>query len=214
MACIGASSTSEHLTEKREVRLREGSATPLGLCSRHSQASQWRMKVASLVRAASPGRRRGFTLLELLVVLVLMALLTSLISIGSAPDPRQSMAEQGRRLGLLLALASDETRIRQQPISWEGDLHGYRFVSEVGGERQLLTGDDLLHERNWERPLTRLSITHDGQSQALLSQDAPALRLPIAREWVQPRWRIELADGVAAVAVDFDENGIGSVANP
>jgi general secretion pathway protein H len=172
------------------------------------------MEVASLVRAASPGRRRGFTLLELLVVLVLMALLTSLISIGSAPDPRQSMAEQGRRLGLLLALASDETRIRQQPISWEGDLHGYRFVSEVGGERQLLTGDDLLHERNWERPLTRLSITHDGQSQALLSQDAPALRLPIAREWVQPRWRIELADGVAAVAVDFDENGIGSVANP
>jgi len=47
-----------------------------------------------------------------------------------------------------------------------------------------------------------------------LSQDAPALRLPIAREWVQPRWKIEIADGNANVAVEFDENGIGRVANP
>jgi len=153
-------------------------------------------------------------LLELLVVLVLIAVLTSVISIGSAPDPRQALAEQARRLGLLLALASDEARIRQQPISWEGDLRGYRFIDEAGGERQLLTGDDLLHERTWDRPLTRLSVTRDGQSQALLSQDAPAVRLPIAREWVQPRWRIELSDGQAVIAVNFDENGIGSVANP
>jgi general secretion pathway protein H len=157
---------------------------------------------------------RGFTLLELLVVLVLIAVLTSLISISAVPDPRQALTEQAQRLGLLLTLASDEARIRQQPISWEGDLRGYRFVSEAGGERQLLTDDDLLHERAWKRPLTRLAITRDGQSQALLSPDAPALRLPIAREWVQPRWRIELADGAVDVAVEFDENGSGRVANP
>jgi general secretion pathway protein H len=153
-------------------------------------------------------------LLELLVVLVLIAVLSSMISIGAAPDPRKSLVEQAQRLGLLLTLASDEARIRQQPISWEGDLRGYRFVTEAGGERQLLTGDDLLHERSWQQPLTRLAVMRDGQSQALLSLDAPALRLPIAREWVQPRWRIELADGAADVAVEFDENGIGNVANP
>jgi general secretion pathway protein H len=182
-----ASTRTRPLAGKREDRLRVGSATHL---------------------------RRGFTLLELLVVLVLIAVLTSLISISAVPDPRQALTEQAQRLGLLLTLASDEARIRQQPISWEGDLHGYWFVSEAGGERQLLTDDDLLHERAWKRPLTRLAITRDGQSQALLSPDAPALRLPIAREWVQPRWRIELADGAVDVAVDFDENGSGRVANP
>ena len=157
----------------------------------------------------------GFTLLELLVVLVLMAVAISLISISATPDPRQSLTEQARRLGLLLTLASDEARIRQQPISWEGDLNGYRFVSEAGGERQLLSDDDLLHERTWQRPLTLLAVSREGQlPQALLSPDAPALRLPIAREWVQPRWRIEMADGSAGVAVEFDENGIGRVANP
>ncbi len=156
----------------------------------------------------------GFTLLEMLVVLVLIAVLTSMISLSAAPDPRQALTEQAQRLGLLLSLASDEARVRQQPVSWEGDLHGYRFVTESGGERQLLTGDDLLHERTWSRPLTRLAISRDGQlQQTLMSADAPALRLPIAREWVQPRWRIELADGIASVAVEFDENGIGHVAD-
>jgi len=156
----------------------------------------------------------GFTLLELLVVLVLMALLTSLISINAVPDPRQQLAEQARRIGLLLAMASDETRIRQQPLAWEADLRGYRFVSLSGGERVLLAGDDLLHERDWQRPLSRLAITRDGQTRALLDPGAPALSVPIAREWVQSRWSLELDDGTAAVAVDFDENGIGSVVKP
>jgi general secretion pathway protein H len=167
--------------------------------------------------SGAPGRRAaaaGFTLLELLIVLVVMALLMSLVAVNAVPDPRQQLAEQARRVGLLLAMATDETRIRQQPLSWEADLRGYRFVSQAGGERVLLTGDDLLHERDWQRPLTRLSITRDGHTLALVSRDAPALSVPIAREWVQPRWRIELADGDASVAVDFDENGIGSVASP
>ena len=158
---------------------------------------------------------RGFTLLELLVVLVLMAVATTLISINATPDPRQSLVEEAQRLGQLVTLASDEARIRQQPISWEGDLNGYRFVSEPGGERRLLNDDDLLHERTWQRPLTLLAVSREGQlPQTLLRPDAPALRLPIAREWVQPRWKIEIADGTADVSVEFDENGIGHVANP
>lgn len=157
---------------------------------------------------------RGFTLLELLVVLVLMALLTSLVSINATPDPKQQLAEQARRLGLLMSMAADEARIRQQPLALEADLRGYRFVSEEGGERQLLSGDEMLHDRSWERPLTRLAVERDGQTRMLVSADAPALNVPVAREWVQPRWRIELADGAAAVAVEFDENGIGSLATP
>jgi len=146
------------------------------------------------------------------VVLVLIAVLTSMISINAVPDPRQTLTEQAQRLGLLLTLASDEARIRQQPISWEGDLRGYRFVTEAGGERQLLSNDDMLHERTWPLPLTRLAISRDGQvQQALLSPDAPSLRLPIAREWVQPRWRLELVNDLAATTVEFDETGHGSV---
>jgi len=84
-----------------------------------------------------PAAERGFTLLELLVVIVLIGVLSSVISLSATPDPRQALTDQAQRLGLLLTLASDEARIRQQPISWEGDLTGFRFVSEAGGQRQL-----------------------------------------------------------------------------
>jgi general secretion pathway protein H len=198
------------MTENREDRLRGGTASPLEHPPRHSQVSQQRTSAVDALR----GQAFGFTLLEILVVLVLIAVLTSVISLSTARDPRQSLTEQAQRLGLLLTLASDEARIRQQPISWEGDLKGYRFLSEAGGERRLLGDDDLLHERAWQRPLTRLAISREGQlQQALLSPDAATLRLSIGREWVQPRWRIEMADGVVDVAVEFDENGIGGVAN-
>ena len=155
---------------------------------------------------------RGFTLLELLVVIVLIAVATAIISLNAVPDPRQALTEQARRLGLLLTLASDEARLRTEPIAWEGDLSGYRFVSESGGERRLLDRDDLLREHSWDHPLTRLAIERDGQVRALVSPDAPALRIPIAREWIEPRWRVELSDGAATVAIDFDEHGVGRVA--
>jgi len=172
------------------------------------------MSASNAPRLLTKVQERGFTLLEILVVLVLIGVLTSLISLTSVPDPRRSMAEEAQRLGLLLTMASEESRVREQPISWEGDLHGYRFVTETGGERQLMNDDDLLHERSWQQPLTLLSITQDGQAaQTLLSPDAPSLRIPIAREWVQPRWKIEIADGIADITVVFDENGIGHVAS-
>lgn len=160
-------------------------------------------------------RWRGFTLLELLVVIVLAGILLSIVTVSVTPDQRQQLAREAQRIGQLLRLAADEARIRQQPIVWEADLRGYRFVTEAGGERQLLVGDDLLRERAWDRELTRLALFEGGRSrpsQVLLGPGAPPLRLPIAREWVQPRFRLELTNDVAQVAIDFDETGRGTLA--
>jgi general secretion pathway protein H len=157
---------------------------------------------------------RGFTLLELLVVIVLAGLLLSIVTVSVTPDQRQQLGREAQRIGQLLRLAADESRIRQEPIVWEADLRGYRFVTEAGGERQLLTGDDLLRERNWDNELTRLALYEAGQeqpTQVLLGPGAPPLRLQIVREWVQPRYRLELTNDVARVAVEFDETGRGTL---
>jgi general secretion pathway protein H len=161
-----------------------------------------------------PAAARGFTLLELLVVIVLAGILLSIVTVSVAPDARQALAREGQRVGRLLTLAADESRIRQQPIVWEADLRGYRFVTEVGGERQLMAGDEFLRERDWDRPLTQLAVFDIGgqrPSQVLLGPGAPPVRVPIAREWIQPRWRLQLTNDVASIAVDFDENGLGTV---
>lgn len=165
--------------------------------------------------AAGPCRRLcGFTLLELLVVIVLAGILLSIVTITVTPDERQLLARDAQRVGQLFALAADESRIRQQPIFWEADLNGYRFVTLVAGERRLVSDDDLLRERAWREPLQTLVLVPAGgerSSQVLLGPGAPPLQVAIAREWIQPPMRLELATGSARVAIDFDERGHGTV---
>jgi len=159
---------------------------------------------------------RGFTLLEMLVVIVLAGILLSIVTVSVTPDPRQQLQREAARIGQLFAIAADESRIRQVPIVWEADLTGYRFVTEINGERRLITADDLLRERTWDRPLSRLAVYEaaagDTASQVVLGPGAPPVRVPIVREWVQPRWRLEMTNDIAQASVAFDESGRSNVA--
>lgn len=160
-------------------------------------------------------RCAGFTLLEMLVVIVLAGILLSLVTINVTPDPRQQLQREALRVAQLMGLAADEARIRQLPIAWEADLNGYRFVTEVGGERKLVSGDDLLRERQWDKPMTRVAVLDGGgpqPAQVLLGPGAPPVRVAIAREWIQPRWRLELVNEDGTVRVDFDEAGRATLA--
>jgi hypothetical protein len=113
-------------------------------------------------------------------------------------------------------VAADESRIRQAPIVWEADLAGYRFVTEINGERRLITDDDLLRERAWDKPLSRLAVFEgpgDGAAtQVILAAGAPPVRVRVLREWIQPRWRLEMSNEIAQVSVAFDESGRSDVA--
>jgi len=152
---------------------------------------------------------RGFTLLELLVVIVLLGILAGVITISTRPDPRQALAREAERIGLLMSVAADESRLRRTPVDWEVDLHGYRFVMGPVDETTAFTTDDLLRERHWDAPLTRLAVVDlaSGTARMLVNPDAPPLRVPAAHEWVQAPWRLELRNDQAAVAVEFDANG-------
>jgi general secretion pathway protein H len=156
-----------------------------------------------------PRAGRGFTLLEMLVVIVLAGILLSIVSISVTPDERQELGREARRIGQLLSMAAEESRIRQTPIVWEADLHGYRFVTDVGGERSLLT-DDLLRERRWERELRQLALYEAGRNtptQVLLGRGAPPLRIAVAREFIQSPWRLEIENEVGRATLDVDEAG-------
>lgn len=146
----------------------------------------------------------------MMVVIVLAGILLSIVTINVTPDPRQQLQREAERVAQLMGVAADEARIRQLPIAWEADLSGYRFVTEIAGERRLLTDDDLLRERRWDKPMTRVAVLDGGgpqPAQVLLGPGAPPVRVAIAREWVQPRWRLELTNEDGAVRLDFDETG-------
>jgi type II secretion system protein H len=150
----------------------------------------------------------------MLVVMVLAGILLSIVTVSVTPDARQELGREARRVGQLLSMAAEESRIRQTQIVWEADLRGYRFVTDVGGERRLLTGDDLLRERNWDRELRQLALYEAGRNaptQVLLGPGAPPLRIAVAREFVQSPWRLEIENDIGRATLDIDEAGRGYV---
>jgi general secretion pathway protein H len=173
--------------------------------------------VDAVAPAAARARARagsGFTLIEMMVVIVLIAIVAGAVTVSTRPDPRKELAVQAQRVGLLMGIAAEESRLRQRSIVWEADLHGYRFVEESADTRNTFGGDDMLRERAWNPPLTRLAVIDlaSGTARALVNAEAPPLRVPAAREWVQPRWRLEMSNEAASVALDFDASGHASPA--
>jgi general secretion pathway protein H len=92
-----------------------------------------------------PQRRRGFTLIEMLVVLMIMGLFVGLVSAILRPDDRAVLQLEAERLAELLNLAAAEARLSGQPIAWSADESGYRFWrsgddelwSEIGDSEML-----------------------------------------------------------------------------
>ena len=108
-------------------------------------------------------RARGFTLLEMMVVLVIAGLLVSLASVSLTRNPRTDLNEQAQRLALLFESAADEAQVRSRPIAWQPVTGGYRFDIRTAedGWRPLLR-DDLLRERHWEAGVTDVTIDYPG----------------------------------------------------
>lgn len=75
----------------------------------------------------SPINTKGFTLVEMLVVLVIMGLFAGLVSTITQPDARVLLRIESERLAQLLNLAADESRFTGKKIRWTADGPGYRF---------------------------------------------------------------------------------------
>ena len=74
-----------------------------------------------------PGIDRGFTLIEVLVVLVIMGLFVGLVSNITRPDDRALLRLETERLAQLLDLAATESRLSGKRIAWTAEGNGYRF---------------------------------------------------------------------------------------
>ncbi|MEK7437137.1 MAG: GspH/FimT family pseudopilin [Pseudomonadota bacterium] len=73
------------------------------------------------------GAKRGFTLIEMLVVLMIMGLFVGLVSTITRPDDRAVLRLEAERLSQLLEFAATEARLTGKPIAWTADESGYRF---------------------------------------------------------------------------------------
>jgi general secretion pathway protein H len=153
------------------------------------------------VVASAACRHAGFTLLELLVVLVIAGLLLGMVALNAMPGERQALQNDAQRIALLLQLARDEAIVRNRPIAFEAGPQRYRFLEREDSKWQPITEDELLREREFKRAPLALSI-----SPSVAAQSDP-LRVVFGREPVDRPFVLTMSTANASVAIHAD--GIG-----
>lgn len=156
---------------------------------------------SNIAGAARVASARGFTLLELLVVLVIAGMLLGLVAFNAMPSERQALQTEAQRIALLLQLARDEAIVRNRPIAFEADSERYRFLIRDNNKWETIGKDDLLREREFKRSPLTLSI-----NPATAAESNP-LRIVFGREPVDKQFVLTLAGNDTSVAIRAD--GIG-----
>jgi general secretion pathway protein H len=108
-------------------------------------------------------RRRGFTLIEVLVVLVIMAAMAGLLVIGVRDSPEQRLRREADNLAALINAASDEAVLRSMEFGLAIDDEGYRFVYFDMEKKQWLAAPErALAEHAFPDTVT-VSMALDGE---------------------------------------------------
>lgn len=122
----------------------------------------------------------GFTLIELMVVLVIIGICTAGIGLGlgSLLDPGRQLRQEAEGLAQRLQLARDEARIDGRSIRWQADASGYRFSRREGNQWVTVQRDDLLRPQRW-------------QAAGIAVQPTNAIEL--SPEWIGTAWELGLS---------------------
>jgi general secretion pathway protein H len=88
---------------------------------------------------------RGFTLVEILVVLIIIGVALALISVNFARDPRNELRDEAQRLALLFQAARDEAIATGKPLAWIANGPQYGFFHRDA-------------ENQWKVPLTEAPL--------------------------------------------------------
>jgi type II secretion system protein H len=109
--------------------------------------------------------QRGFSLLEILVVLVLIAVTTSLVVVNFRHDAAHQVEREARRFAALVEQLCQESIIRGRVQALTQDNNsGYRFVELTDDGWQKISGDDLLRPRQLPDDIRLLIIVPEARS--------------------------------------------------
>ena len=140
---------------------------------------------------------RGFTLIEMLVVIAVLSITLSLVVVNLTRNESTYLEDEGRRLALLLEFARNEAIVSGQPLAWTASLDGYTFSRKPHGKSWVeLDTDGMLVSRAWSQSSKMASLLIAGLPSAIgdpIVFTTSGINLPYELVLAAGKWRVTLS---------------------
>ena len=112
---------------------------------------------------ATRSRSAGFTLLEILVVVAILAIAAGVVVASIDRDERGTLDREARRLAGALEYAARRAQLRHETLGVSVDDHAWRFWSRSDGRWRALSDDEPLTPRALPADYSAQALTFAGQ---------------------------------------------------
>ena len=148
--------------------------------------------------------KAGFTLLELLIVMLIMGVVLGAVGLSAAQSNKKILQEDVQRLAALMQLARDEAIVKNRLIALELDADRYRFFIKNDNGWQVLQ-DDVLRERIFKFSPIEFSLlngaSHVSSWRLVFGRDPVDQPFVLALQYAQDTYSIS-ADGIGHFRVE------------
>src|SRR5881227_1953351 len=149
---------------------------------------------------------RGFTLVEILVVLVILAIAGGVAIVAVERNERHLAAREAKRFAGALEFAAARAQARNETLGVSADRAIRFWRREPSGDRWLPIDDDVLGARVLPEPLLATPLSYAGQriaANTIVPLRASGRNEPFAFTLASPAWLVVLAaDPLNRVSID------------
>lgn len=169
----------------------------------------------SAVSVCVPKRTRGFTLLELMVVVTIIGIIVAMVALRIGDSSRRVQHErEARRLQQAVQLAAQEAIVRGHPYGLAVSAERYEFCRRSAGKWRPIEGSEAGESRHLGPHALPANIRlrvdstlPSGKEETKVEEPCPMIEISPSGE-IQPL-RVALVDGAdnAAIVVDITVTG-------